>query len=89
MVVTCISSEALLFRTQIEKQFALRFGGGQFDHAPVFDDVFVNFSFDPVHGIADQTHAVIRVEALDGFHQTDIAFLNQVSVRKSVTGVLA
>ena len=80
---------ALLHRTQIEKQFSLCFGGGHFDHAPVFQHVFVNFGFDPVHGVADQTHALVGVKTFDGFHQANIAFLNQIAVGQAITQVFA
>ena len=42
----------------------------------------MHFGFDPVHGERHQAHALIRVESLDGLHQTNIAFLNQVGVRQ-------
>jgi hypothetical protein len=61
---------------QVEEQLALGFGCRQLDHAPVAQNVFVNFGLDPVHRIRHQTNALLRVEALDGFHQTDVTFLN-------------
>ena len=71
-------------RTQIEEQFTLRLGGGDFDHAPVFQDVFVDFGLDPVHGVTDQAHTLLGVKALDRFHQPDIAFLNQIGVGQAI-----
>jgi hypothetical protein len=59
------------------------------DHAPVLQDVLVDLGLDPVHGIAHQAHALVRVEALDGLHQADIAFLDQVAVRQPIAQVLA
>ncbi len=44
---------------------------------------------DPVHGVAHQPHALVGVEALDGLHQADVAFLDQVTVRQTVAQVLA
>ena len=35
---------------QVEKQLALRFGGGNADKAPVPQDEFVNFCFNPMYG---------------------------------------
>ena len=89
MVFASLGTKALLHRAQIEKQFALRLGGGEFDHAPVFDDVFVNFCLDPVHGVADQAHTLVGVKALNRLHQAHIAFLNQVGVGQAVAHVLA
>ena len=89
VVFTSVGTETLLLRAQVEKQFALRLGGREFDHAPVFDDVFVDFSLDPMHGVTDQTHALVGVKTLDRFHQAHIAFLNQVSMGQAVAHVLA
>ena len=40
-------------------------------------------------GERHQPYAALRVEALDGFHQADVALLDQVAVRQSVTQVAA
>ena len=74
---------------QVEEEFALRFGGGDFDHAPVADDVFVDFAFDPVDGEGDEAHTALRLEAFDGFHQADVAFLDEVAERQAVAGKAA
>ncbi|CFP68372.1 Uncharacterised protein [Bordetella pertussis] len=74
---------------QVEEQLALRLGGGHLDQPPVADDEFVDFGLDPVHGERHQPHPALGVEALDGLHQADIAFLDQVGVRQAVTQVLA
>jgi formylmethanofuran dehydrogenase subunit E-like metal-binding protein len=47
----------------------------------------VNFGSDPVHGERDQPHAIIRIEALHGLHETDIAFLDEVTQRQTVARV--
>ena len=39
--------------------------------------------------VAHQAHALLGVEALDGLHQADIAFLDQVALRQAVAQVLA
>ena len=49
----------------------------------------MNFSLDPVHGKRHQAHAAIRVVAFDRLHQADIAFLNQIGVRQTITQVTA
>ena len=84
-----IALEALLHRPQVEEQLALRFGGGELDHAPIAQDVFVDLGFDPVHRVAHQANTLIRVESLDGLHQPDIAFLDQIAVRQTVAQILA
>ena len=42
-----------------------------------------------MNGVADEAHALLRVEAAYGLHQADIAFLNQVAMRQAVAQVLA
>ena len=37
-----------------------------------------NVGADPMHAEGHQAHPDVGVEALDGFHQPDIAFLNQI-----------
>jgi hypothetical protein len=75
----------VLHRAQIERQLALGLGGGHLDHSAVFQDVFVDLGPDPVQRITDQTQPLIGVEALDRLHQTDVALLDQVTVRQVTT----
>ena len=84
-----IGLEALFHRTQVEKKLALGFGRGDLDHAPIFQNVFVNFGLDPVHGVAHQAHALVGIETFDSLHQAHIAFLNQVSMGQAIAQVLA
>ncbi len=49
----------------------------------------MDLGLDPVHRVADEAHALGRVEALDGLHQADIAFLDQVAVRQAVAQIIA
>ncbi|MNC43857.1 hypothetical protein D3C75_927400 [compost metagenome] len=37
-----------------------------------------------MHGKGHQAHAHFRVEALDGLHQADVAFLNQVGLGQAI-----
>lgn len=37
-----------------------------------------------MHRKGNQTHADFRVEAANGFHQADIAFLNQIRLRQTI-----
>ncbi len=65
----------------------MRFGGGNFDDAPVTQHVLVNFGANPVHGKRYQAYVERGVESLDGLHKADIAFLNQVSKRQAIAGI--
>ena len=49
----------------------------------------MNLGADPVHRKGHQAHADARVEALDGLHQADIAFLHQVIHGQAIAGVAA
>jgi hypothetical protein len=42
-----------------------------------------------VHGKGHEAYADIGVEAFDGLHQADVAFLHEVVQRQSVTGITA
>src|SRR3546814_11950436 len=59
------------------------------DDAPVAQDEFVHLGTHPMHREADQTHALIGVEALDRLHQADIAFLDQVAHAQAVALITA
>ena len=43
----------------------------------------------PVHGEADQAHSHVGIEALDGLHEADVAFLHQVADRQAIAHVAA
>ena len=81
--------QAFFHAAQVEEEFALRLGGGDFDHAPVADDVFVDFAFNPVDGEGDKADATLRLEAFDGFHQADVAFLDEIAERQTIAGEAA
>ena len=49
----------------------------------------MDFAFDPVDGEGDKAHAALRLEAFDGFHQADVAFLDEVAERQAVAGEAA
>jgi hypothetical protein len=87
--VGVIASRPFLVAAQVEEQLALGLGRGDLDQAPVLQDVFVHLGLDPVHRVRHQAHALVRVETLDGLHQADIAFLDQVGVRQAIAQVAA
>jgi hypothetical protein len=78
-----------LHAAEVEKELPLSLRRRDFDDAPVTQDEFVHLGPDPVHGKGHQTHAALRIEALDRLHQPDIAFLNQVGLRQSIARVAA
>ena len=82
-------AQPLLGAAQLEKQLALRLGGGHLDDAPVAQDEFVDFRPNPMHGKRHQPHAVRRIETLDRFHQANVAFLDQIAQRQAVTQIAA
>jgi len=49
----------------------------------------VDLGTDPVDRERYEPYPAFRVEALDRLHQADVAFLDQVSLRQSVTHVAA
>src|SRR3990172_566608 len=76
--------EAGFQTAQIEEQLALRFGRGDLDQPPVAQYEFVNLRLDPVDRERHQAHAAVRIKALDRLHEADIAFLDQIGMRKPV-----
>src|SRR5205814_9544946 len=74
---------------KVEEELSLRLGGGDLHHAPVAQYELVDLGAYPVDRERYEPHPAFRVEALDRFHQTDVAFLDQVSLRQSVTHVAA
>ena len=72
-------AQTLLRLAQVEEQLALRLGRGDLDDAPVAQDELVHLGADPVHRERHEAHALVRVEALDGLHQADVAFLDQIA----------
>ena len=79
--------QPLLGTAQVEEQLTLRLGRGDLDDAPVAQHIFVDLGLDPVNCERDQTNALVRVETLDRLHQPDVAFLDQVGLGQSITGV--
>ncbi|MOA07545.1 hypothetical protein D3C78_1272500 [compost metagenome] len=49
----------------------------------------MNLGLDPVHRKGHQAHTHLGVEALDRFHQANVAFLDQVSLGQAVAGIAA
>ena len=47
----------------------------------------MNLGADPVHGERDESYVVSRVETLDGFHEADVAFLDEVIQWQAIAGV--
>ena len=47
----------------------------------------MHFGLDPMHCKGDKPNAARRIETLDRLHQADIAFLNEVAVRKPVSEI--
>ena len=69
---------------EIEEKFSLVLRSGELDDTPVSNDVFLNFRSNPMDGKGHEAGATIRVVASNGFHQTNVAFLNEIGVREAV-----
>ena len=80
---------AFTHAAQVEEKFALRLGGGHAHHAPVAQDKFVDFSLNPMYGKGKQAGTAIGFITFYGFHQADVAFLNQVGLVEAVAIVAA
>ncbi len=49
----------------------------------------MHFGADPMHRERHQAHALVRIEALHGLHQADVAFLDQIADLQAVAGIAA
>ena len=72
---------------QIEEQPLLVGGRAHLHQAPGAQDVFLDRSLDPPHGIGRQAEAAFRIEFLDGLHQADIAFRDHFADRQAVAAI--
>ena len=82
-------AEVTLHLAQVEEELALRLGRRDLHDAPVAQDELVHLGANPVHRERHETHADLGVEALDGLHEADVAFLDQVAERQAVTDIAA
>ena len=80
----CERLVAFFHLAQVKKEFALIFRCRHFHQSPVANDVILNFRTNPVNGKRHEPNALVRIKMFDGFHQTDIAFLNEVGMWESV-----
>ena len=74
-----------LHAAQVEEQLPLRLGGRDLDQAPVAQNVFVDLGTNPVQGKRHQAHAPLGVETAHRLHQPDIAFLNKIGLRQTIS----
>ncbi len=68
----------LLGLTQIEKELALRFRRCNFDETPISQHVLMDLGANPMYREGDEPDADGRIESPNRFHQTDVAFLDEV-----------
>ena len=61
--------------SEIKEEFSLRFCCCNFYHSPIFKNVLVNFSFDPMHSKRNNLNSSIWIKSINGFHQSNISFL--------------
>ena len=74
---------------QVEKEFALRLRGADFDQPPVVDQETVDVGAHPPNRVRGKADAAVRVEVAHGLHQADVALLNQVEQVARGVGELA
>src|SRR5262249_55898734 len=69
---------------KIEEEFLLVGGGAHLHQGPRAQDVFLDRSLDPPHGIGREPESLFGLEALDRLHQPDIALRDQFRDRQAV-----
>src|SRR6516165_2117310 len=66
-------SNLVLGLAQVEEQLLLVHGGAHLHQRPRAQDVFLDRRLDPPCGIGGEPEALVRLEAFDRLHQTDVA----------------
>ena len=70
--------EFFLLPFQVIEKFPLGLGGADLHQLPVVHDELEDVGLDPERGVVRQLDAPVGIELLDGVHQADVAFLDQV-----------
>src|SRR5436190_10441679 len=72
---------------QVEEQLLLVDGGAHLHQRPRAQDVFMDRGLDPPCGIGGEPEALVRLEAFDRLHQTDVALRDQFGDRQAVAAM--
>src|SRR5438128_10767847 len=72
---------------KIEEEFLLVCRGAQLHQRPRAQDVFLDRSLDPPHGIGREPESLFGLEALDRLYQADIALRDQFRDRQAVAAI--
>src|SRR5512135_1326089 len=79
--------DLVLGLAQIEEQLLLVRGRAKFHQAPRTQDVFLDGGTDPPHRVGGKTKALVRFEALNGLHETDIALRDNLRHRQTIAAI--
>jgi hypothetical protein len=60
------------------EKFLLGLSGTDFDETPGLDDEILDVSPDPPDGVRDESIPLVRIKLLDGHHQANVPFLDQI-----------
>jgi hypothetical protein len=71
-------AESGLLLVQVEEELALRLRRAELHQAPVVEDEAQDVRADPPRRVRRELHAAIRIVALHGLHQADVALLDEV-----------
>src|SRR5262245_36960356 len=80
-------SNLVLGLAQVEEQLLLVHGGAHLHQRPRAQDVFLDRRLDPPCGIGGEPEALVRLEAFDRLHQTDVALRDQFGDRQAIAAM--
>ena len=72
---------------QIEEQLLLARRRAHFHQRPRAQDVFLDRGANPPHGVSRQLEALVRFEALDRLHETDVALGDHFPDRQAIPAI--
>src|SRR5262245_14170501 len=80
-------SNLVLGLAQVEEQLLLVHGSAHLHQRPRAQDVFLDRRLDPPCGIGGEPEALVRLEAFDRLHQTDVALRDQFGDRQAIAAM--
>src|SRR5215831_4429657 len=80
-------SNLVLGLAQVKEQLLLVHGGAHLHQRPRAQDVFLDRRLDPPCGIGGEPEALVRLEAFDRLHQTDVALRDQFGDRQAIAAM--
>jgi hypothetical protein len=73
-----IGLQSFPYLSDLVEEFLLGLSGSDFYETPGLDDEILDVSPDPPDGVRDESIPLVGIKLLDGHHQANIPFLDQI-----------